>query len=230
MRLNMSGVSRRDALKMTATGLTVGAGVLLAEPGLAAEGKTVGRPEDRWQGHKLADPKELEKATKPVRVRMGVQPPGGKAAVADAELMKEVEDALRPMGTPPVVLDDWGSPRPDLNGLRVKFPNRPEIYLIDRGYRRWVPNPMTYNNLFRDWNGIVVDIDINEIPLAVQISSGAILVRADGTAPVYLVDQGTKRWITSPAIMDKYYFAWGRVYVLPPASVYPIPVGPSIDS
>ncbi len=126
--------------------------------------------------------------------------------------------------------ENLGSPRPDLNGLRVKLPSAPEIYLIDRGYRRWIPNPATYNNLFRDWNGIVTDIDINEIPLASQISNGAILGRADGTAPVFLIDQGMKRWIVSPAIMDQYYFAWNQVYVLPPATVDSVPSGSNIDS
>jgi hypothetical protein len=77
---------------------------------------------------------------------------------------------------------------------------------------------------------VVVDIDITDIPLAPQITSGAVLVRAAGTAPIYLVDQGLKRWIVSPATMDKYYFAWNRVYVLPAGSVDPIPVGPHIDS
>jgi len=96
--------------------------------------------------------------------------------------------------------------------------------------RLYAPEAATAEGLIAGLTGEARAVDIDEIPLAMQISSGAILVRADGTAPVYLVDQGTKRWITSPAIMDKYNFAWGRVYVLPPASVYPIPVGPNIDS
>jgi hypothetical protein len=225
----MSDVSRRDALKLTTAGLAVSAGALLANAARGQEGKKLASAEDRWKGHKLADPKELEKASKPTPVKLGVEPPGNKAPAADAELMQENAAALKPMGVQPVATF-WGSPRPDLNGLRVKFPNQPAIYLIDRGYRRWIPDPATYNNLFRDWNGIVVDIDIDEIPLAPQITSGAVLVRADGTAPVYLVDQGMKRWIVSPAMMDKYYFAWNRIYVLPRGVVDPIPVGPNIDS
>lgn len=119
-------------------------------------------------------------------------------------------------------------PRPDLAGLRVKLPTQPQIYLIDPdGYRRWIPNPVTYNNLFRDWNNVVVDIAINEIPESSALTDGAILARADGAAPVYLISNGIKRWITSPAAMDKYYFSWDRVYVLPHVMVDFIVTGPS---
>jgi hypothetical protein len=117
-------------------------------------------------------------------------------------------------------------PRPDLAGLRVKLPNRPEIYLIDPdGYRRWIPNPETYNNLFRDWNGVVTDINIDQIALGSQLTYGAVLARAVNSAPVYIVSNGMKRWITSPAVMDKYHFNWSRVYVVPHVLVDFIPHG-----
>jgi hypothetical protein len=114
--------------------------------------------------------------------------------------------------------------RPDLAGLRVKAPNAAPIYLIDpEGYRRWIPDPTTYNNLFRDWNGVVVALDVASIPERPALSHGAVLVRGDGQAPVYLVSNGVKRWITSPAAMDKYYFSWDRIQVLPPVVVDSIP-------
>ena len=120
------------------------------------------------------------------------------------------------------------TPRPDLSGLRVKLPNHPEIYLIDpEGYRRWIPNPATYNNLFRNWDGVVTDIDIGEIAMSAPLSNGAILARAASTAPVFLVSNGIKRWITSPPVMDKYYFNWNRIYVVPDVLVNFIPAGPN---
>ena len=117
-------------------------------------------------------------------------------------------------------------PRPDLAGLRVKSPNAPQVYLIDPdGYRRWIPNPPTYNNLFRDWNGIITDIDTNEISEASPLTDGAVLARGIGTAPVYLVSNGMKRWITSPTAMDKYYFNWNTVVQIPSILVDSIPTG-----
>jgi hypothetical protein len=118
------------------------------------------------------------------------------------------------------------TPRPDLSGLRVKSPNDPAIYLIDPdGYRRWIPNPATYNNLFRDWNGVVISIDINEIALGLNLTDGAVLARATGTAPVYLVSNGIKRWITSPSAMDKYYFNWNTIIQIPHVLIDSIPTG-----
>jgi hypothetical protein len=51
--------------------------------------------------------------------------------------------------------------------------------------------------------------------IGAALSDGAILAKGSLSAKVYLVSNGRKRWITSPATMDKYYFNWSRVYVVP---------------
>lgn len=140
----------------------------------------------------------------------------------------ELEVAAKPL-TLAVGLDPAAAgPRPDLNGLRLKSPAAPAIYLVLDGFRRWIPDPDTYNNLFRDWNGIVVDINIDSVPEASPLTSGAVLARPIGMAPVYLVSNSTKRWVTSPAAMDKYYFAWNRIVQVPHVLLDSIPEGPSI--
>jgi len=121
-------------------------------------------------------------------------------------------------------------PRPDLNGYRMKAPGDPKIYLVDQGYRRWIPDPTTYNNLFRDWNGIVQDPLILDVPENIPIASGTVLARGSGTAPVYLVEPSGKRWIASPHTMDVYYFSWDRVYNVPPVLLTAIPNGPTISA
>ncbi len=106
--------------------------------------------------------------------------------------------------------------RPDLAGKRLQGLNDPAVYLVDdNGSRRWIPNPPTYGNLFRDWNGIEEVIDINDIDRGPDISDGAILAKNPNLAPVYLVDNGQKRWITSPAVMDKFYFSWNTIQSVP---------------
>lgn len=119
-------------------------------------------------------------------------------------------------------------PRLDLDGVRIRMPNQPTIYLVDQGLRRAVPDPSTYNNLFRDWEGIVVDIDVDAVPLGPPIAHGAVLVRADGAPSVYLVDRGVKRLVASPETMNRYHFAWSRIHVVPPSLVDAIPVGQTI--
>ncbi len=118
--------------------------------------------------------------------------------------------------------------RPDLDGLRVQLPGDTAIYLMDAGRKRHIPDPATYNNLFRDWNGIVQDTDITEIETGSPISSGAVLAQAYGDSAVYLIDAGQKRHIASPATMDRYYLAWNRIHHVAPSIVAAIPAGAQI--
>ncbi|WP_414170262.1 hypothetical protein ACMATS_35090 [Streptoverticillium reticulum] len=119
--------------------------------------------------------------------------------------------------------------RPDLNGLRIKAVDGPAIYLVLDGRRHWIPNPGTYDNLFRDWNGVVSVLDIGNITEGGALSDGAFLGKSPDRPEVYLFSNGVKRWITSPAAMDKYYFAWNRIQNLPYEAVNSIPNGPSIS-
>jgi hypothetical protein len=117
-------------------------------------------------------------------------------------------------------------PRPDLAGLRVQSPNSAPIYLIDPdGYRRWIPDPATYDSLFRDWGGVVVDLGTNRITEGPALDHGAFLAIAPGTNPVYLVSNGQKRWIVSPATMDKYWFDWAKIREVPGPALDAIPTG-----
>jgi hypothetical protein len=106
-------------------------------------------------------------------------------------------------------------PRPDLAGLRLTPLQGGPIYVVNpEGFLLWIPNPSTYNSLFRDWSG-VYRVDTANMSIGAALSDGAILAKGSLSAKVYLVSNGRKRWITSPATMDKYYFNWSRVYVVP---------------
>jgi hypothetical protein len=82
--------------------------------------------------------------------------------------------------------------RPDLNGYRIRHPNG-TVYLILDGTRRHIPNPDTYNNLFRDWSGIIIDIDIDDVNQGSALTIGAVLARPINGSSVYLVSNGVKR-------------------------------------
>ena len=107
------------------------------------------------------------------------------------------------------------APRPDLAGLRLTPLTGGPIYLVNpEGYLQWIPNPTTYNNLFIDWNG-VQRVDIATMPIGPALSDGAVLAKGSGSAAVFLVSDGVKRWVTSPNAMEKYHFNWQHVYVIP---------------
>jgi hypothetical protein len=120
--------------------------------------------------------------------------------------------------------------RQDLAGERVRDASGPAIYLIDEdGTKRWIPDTATYNNLFRDWSGIQV-VDVSTIVSGPQITSGAYLAIAQETMKtVYLVDNGHKRGITSPAVMDKFWFNWSQVKPVPQSLLDGLPDGPILN-
>jgi hypothetical protein len=120
------------------------------------------------------------------------------------------------------------APEPDLNGVCIKGPASPKVYLMDQGLRRWIPNPQTYSNLFRDGNTIYVHPAIGGITEGIPISNGAILAKANNAPSFYLVDQGMKRHITSPAVMDLYNFDGNKVCSVPGILLDSLPTGPAI--
>jgi len=119
--------------------------------------------------------------------------------------------------------------RLDWNGRRIRSKVDEKIYIVIDGLRHWVPNPATYENLFRDWDGVEDIIDIDSIDAGADITDGAILARGGEDPPVYLISNGVKRHVTSPEAMDRYYFEWDRVISLPPVAVLFIPTGTEIS-
>ena len=102
--------------------------------------------------------------------------------------------------------------RPELNGSRLRAPGQATVYLIDKGFRRAVPNVPTYEALFRDWDCIIEDIDPETIRLGDPLEDSASLIRLACHPEVYFVDGTTRRHVASTQVMDKYRFAWERVH------------------
>jgi hypothetical protein len=118
--------------------------------------------------------------------------------------------------------------RPDLNGTRVRAPGQATVYLIDNGFRRGVPHVAAYEALFRDWECIVEDIDVESIRPGDPLGDSAGLVRLVGDPAVYFVDGTTRRHVANPQVMDKYRFAWERVREVSPEEMGRWPEGPKL--
>ena len=54
------------------------------------------------------------------------------------------------------------------------------------------------------------------------------LLRGKGSAPVYKIEDGRKRWIVTEAVFLRHGFAWADVRVVPKATVDSIPSGDNI--
>src|SRR5207244_1175491 len=80
-----------------------------------------------------------------------------------------------------------------LDGLHVKHPDRPEVYLIERGEHRHIPDEEPYEGLSCDDDRVCVDSRFEEIPIGVALSPGAALAKAWDSEAVYLISNGQMR-------------------------------------
>jgi hypothetical protein len=107
--------------------------------------------------------------------------------------------------------------RTDLNGLRVRLPKHAPIYLVDEGKKRHIPNPQVYNELFKDWTGVVADINIDDVTTGTPLPLTAILFKCSDDPKVSLLDGNppnqVKRHVASPAVMEHYHFNWDHIHV-----------------
>lgn len=120
------------------------------------------------------------------------------------------------------------APRPDLAGVQVRMRGTDAIYLIDPdGFRRFVPFPLTFINLFEDSSVLqtmVLD-SIAGIADGPAFDEGAVLLRGRSCENIYLLDRGRKRLITSRQIMEKYRFNEEAVVAIPRLVLDAIPEG-----
>jgi hypothetical protein len=99
----------------------------------------------------------------------------------------------------------------------------------DDGALRHIPDPTTYTNLFRDGTGVQTT-NVSMITPGPDLTRGAYLAassNAVGTS-IYLVSNGQKRHVSSPATMDKFWFNWGAVKTVPQATLDALPNGPDL--
>lgn len=150
--------------------------------------------------------------------------------LADAETLTAAESQRLEWPTEPPQLGETADdePRTDLDGLRVTIPGSPAIYLIDGGYRRWVPNPGTYNDLFADWNGIQSSSDFAAVPIGTPIASGSNVAQATGQPAIYFIDGSAKRHIVNPGVMT--YWAFGVPRQVEESVLDAMPDGPLIEN
>jgi hypothetical protein len=113
-------------------------------------------------------------------------------------------------------------PQPELAGSKVRIPGQETLYVIDRlGYRRRIPFPLAFVNLFRDsaFHGVQVHSSVADIAEGPSLDEDAILLRGAASEKIYLLDGGRKRLIGGRQVMQKYGFNEAAVTVLPQAVV-----------
>jgi len=119
-------------------------------------------------------------------------------------------------------------PHPELAGCKVRATGTTPIYVVDRkGFRRFIPFPLTFLNLFEDTAmlQVLVSSSVADISEGPPLDDGAVLIRGRSSERIYLLDGGKKRLITGQSVMHKYEFSEESVIVAPQILVDAVPDG-----
>jgi len=97
------------------------------------------------------------------------------------------------------------------------------IYLIENGYKHWIPSPDVFNRWSLNWSDIrsYSDLLVNNVYTGAPLS---YLVKASN-GRVYLVENGKRRWITSSKVFNKRSYRWPDVISLPDSLINRLPEG-----
>jgi len=109
------------------------------------------------------------------------------------------------------------------DGSVLREYSRAEVYVIFGGAKFWVPNPQVLQDLYGGWGNVKIVLDGALAGLPVLPRSGTIL-REQSNPAVYLIEERTKRYITSPSVLQRYGGA-SAVRVVPNGSLGSIPTG-----
>jgi hypothetical protein len=111
------------------------------------------------------------------------------------------------------------NPNPKLNGQIFYITGQPEIYWIDNGLARHIPDEATYHGVFGGSpNKQAYEALLTDVTLGSPIADGTELVRAGNDAMIYFVENKTKRWIPTETIKARYQLN-GNVHSMPSATV-----------
>ena len=107
-----------------------------------------------------------------------------------------------------------------LEGQLIRTKSNIGICLVANGTRVYIPDPLTYANLFgsASWR-MVDDSTYNAIPHGPDFVRGSVLMQASSAGQIYVAinaqtSSGTvvqKIWIQNPATFTKYQFSWNNI-------------------
>ncbi|EUC33382.1 hypothetical protein COCVIDRAFT_26679 [Bipolaris victoriae FI3] len=98
-------------------------------------------------------------------------------------------------------------------GQRIKGDEQDPVYLVLNGKLRHIATPDIYKALFGDgeWKfSTVQQALVDNFPKGPVLDFPTPLAKGFDD-PVYLIDQGKKRWIKSEDAFNRYGFAWNKI-------------------
>jgi len=118
--------------------------------------------------------------------------------------------------------------RPDMT--LIKYPDKPEVYLIEKGLKRPFQSGEIFEKLGFKWED-VIEIPLNEVYADGEVITGRLdgtLVKYPESAAIYLIEGNKKRSFKSGEVFESLGYKWEEVIEIPSDEVYPD--GPIIES
>ncbi len=118
-------------------------------------------------------------------------------------------------------------PPRSLDGTLVKELDLPAVYVIYGNAKFWIPSPQVFSAMGFNWNNVKVVPD-GSLTCMSGVPIDGTLLKEFSTAPVYVMKNGKKCWISSPQVFNRLGFNWGDVRVVPDGGLSAIPDGPTL--
>jgi hypothetical protein len=124
--------------------------------------------------------------------------------------------------------------RPDLDGLRLHQPGRPDVWLMFHGRRHRVASSGVYDALWSEVAGLVTSHDIDSIALGDDLAEGTCLIRADDTVFIHLLTviggEVRRCFIPNYESLVDFAFDEAKVINVPPLLLQGVAAGRDITS
>ena len=132
------------------------------------------------------------------------------------------------------------TPTAQYEGRLLRADSKGPVYLIHSGFKRWVSTEDILNTQYGGWIkvGAVSAAVLSQFPRGTDITSTGpsnatpgfegSLFRADGHGPVFRIEGGRKRWITSEDALNSLYGGWSKVTDVAADFLSSFPPGPDI--
>jgi hypothetical protein len=104
--------------------------------------------------------------------------------------------------------------------------SNPKVYVIFGGAKFWIPDPDVLQRLYGGWGSVVVVSDnaLNDVPTTPRNNT---ILREENDAFVWLFENGKRRHITTPLVLNR-FGGWGAVHVVPDKAISEFPIGEPI--
>jgi hypothetical protein len=125
--------------------------------------------------------------------------------------------------------------RPDLDGLRLTEPGKPEVWLVFGGERHLIASSAVYDALFSEVTGLVPYEGVSEITEGPVLAEGTCLVRGDGELSIHLLTRAhngrvVRHFIPTWESLVGFGFDHDKVRSVPPLVIECVPEGVDLIS